>query len=195
MTISSNFGNIFSILFASIFLPFLPMLPVQILILNILYDISQISIPWDNVDNEFLSTQKKWSSKSIKKFMLWVGPISSICDILLFYIMYKILNYDISLFNSGWFITSMITQLIIIQFIRTKKRPFIESNISSYVLFSTVGTCIISMILPYIKIGSYVGLVPIPFNFYKYLLFVLIVYILLIDIIKKIYIKKYNDWL
>ncbi len=195
MTTSSNFGNILSILIASIFLPFLPILPVQILILNLLYDISQLGISWDNVDSDLLKTQKKWSAKSIKNFMLFIGPISTICDLILFYIMYNVLNYENTLFNSCWFISSIITQSIIINFIRTSKIPFKESNISLNLGLLITLTTIIAIILPYTKIGDYVDLVPIPFIFYFYLFIVVIIYILLISIIKKYYIKKYSNWL
>ena len=195
MTTSSNFGNILSILIASIFLPFLPILPVQILILNLLYDISQLGISWDNVDSDLLKTQKKWSAKSIKNFMLFIGPISTICDLILFYIMYNVLNYENTLFNSCWFISSIITQSIIINFIRTSKIPFKESNISLNLGLLITLTTIIAIILPYTKIGGYVDLVPIPFIFYFYLFIVVIIYILLISIIKKYYIKKYSNWL
>ena len=149
MTISSNFGNILSILIASIFLPFLPILPVQILILNLLYDISQLGISWDNVDSDLLKTQKKWSTRSIKNFMIFFGPISTICDLILFYIMYNILNYKNNLFNSCWFVSSIITQSIIINFIRTSKIPFKESNISLNLGLLIALTTVIAIILPY----------------------------------------------
>ena len=195
MTTSSNFGNILSILIASIFLPFLPILPVQILILNLLYDISQLGISWDNVDSDLLKTQKKWSAKSIKNFMLFIGPISTICDLILFYIMYNVLNYENTLFNSCWFISSIITQSIIINFIRTSKIPFKESNISLNLGLLITLTTIIAIILPYTKIGGYVDLVPIPSIFYFYLFMVVIIYVLLISLVKKYYIKKYGNWL
>lgn len=195
MTISSNFGNIFSILFASIFLPFLPMLPVQILVLNILYDVSQMSIPWDNVDESYLKTQKKWNTQSIKSFMIYFGFISSVCDILLFIIMFKILKWDVTLFHSGWFLASMLTQTIIINFIRTDKKPFIESNISASVLIAIILANLTTIFLLYTKVGTYIGLRSVPFTFYFYLLFIIIIYIFMIDVMKKIYIKKYNNWL
>lgn len=195
MTISSNFGNIFSLLFASIFIPFLPMLPIQILILNILYDLSQISIPWDNVDNELLIKQKKWSNDSIKRFMVFVGSISTLCDLLLFFFMYKILNYDALLFSSSWFIASIFTQIVIIHFIRTDKKPFIQSSASMNVTFSTIIILIISIILPYVKIGKYLGFVPVQLNLYLILIFILFIYIFLINFVKNNYIKKYKEWL
>ena len=202
MTISSNFGNMFSILFASAFLPFLPMLPVQILLLNIFYDISQMTIPWDNIDEDYIKTQRKWDTKSIMSFMLWVGPTSSICDILLFLIMFNLLGWNnpdiasnVSLFQSGWFVASMITQTIIIYFIRTAKTPFIHSNPSVYVFFSTSMAMLITMILPYLKIGNYLDLTGLPVVYYGWLLIVLILYILMVQIVKSIYIKKYKNWL
>lgn len=194
MTISSNFGNIFSILFASIFLPFLPMLPVQILILNILYDLSQVSIPWDNVDEELLIKQKKWSTKSIKNFMLSVGPISSICDVLLFVVMYKILHYNVETFHSGWFVASMLTQIIVIHFIRTQKKPFVESNVSWQLLWSTVFTGLVTIVLPYIKIGGYVGLAPLSLSFWVLLLGVVGVYVGLVSLVKYFVVRRWGEW-
>ncbi len=195
MTISSNFGNMLSIIVASLLLPFLPMLPVQILVLNILYDVSQISIPWDNVDKELLVKQKKWSARAIRNFMLYIGSVSSICDILLFFIMYKVLHYDQHMFSSCWFVASMLTQIVIINFIRTRKRPFLESSMSPQVMFCTFATAIVTIVLPYITVGSYIGLVKIPAIFYLWLALIVFVYVLLIQIVKKIYTKKYDAWL
>ena len=202
MTISSNFGNMFSILFASAFLPFLPMLPVQILLLNIFYDISQMTIPWDNIDEDYIKTQRKWDTKSIMSFMLWVGPTSSVCDILLFLIMFNLLGWNnpdivsnVSLFQSGWFVASMIIQTIIIYFIRTAKTPFIHSNPSVYVFFSTSMAMLITMILPYLKVGNYLDLTGLPAIYYGWLFALLVLYILLVQVVKIIYIKKYKNWL
>lgn len=202
MTISSNFGNMFSILFASVFLPFLPMLPVQILLLNIFYDISQMTIPWDNIDEDYIKTQRKWDTKSIMSFMLWVGPTSSICDILLFLIMFRILGWNnpdmalsVSLFQSGWFVASMITQTVIIYLIRTAKIPFVQSNPSVYVFFSTTVAMIITMVLPYLKIGNYLDLTGLPFIYYGWLGIIVALYIVLVQLVKIVYIKRYKNWL
>ena len=155
MTISSNFGNMFSILFASAFLPFLPMLPVQILLLNIFYDISQTVIPWDNMDAEYLKKQKKWDIKSIKRFMLWLGPVSSIFDLSMFFILYFIFNCNdanspekVAMFQTGWFVLSLITQTIIIHFVRTERIPFIQSIASKPVLLMSGVLVFIALIIP-----------------------------------------------
>ena len=202
MILSSNFGNVFSVLFASIFLPFLPMLPVQILLLNILYDLSQMTIPWDNIDEDYIKTQRKWDAKSIMKFMLWVGPTSSICDIFLFLIMFNVLGWNSSteissamLFQSGWFVASMITQTVVVYFIRTEKVPFFESNPSVYVFFSTTVAVIITTVLPYLKLGHYFDLTGLPLLFYPWMFLVAFLYIALVQIVKFIYIKKYKNWI
>ncbi|MDR2777733.1 MAG: magnesium-translocating P-type ATPase [Rickettsiales bacterium] len=195
MTLSSNLGNILSVLFASIFLPFLPMLPVQMLLLNVLYDLSQISIPWDNVDREYLKTQKKWDVYSIKRFVLSVGPISSLCDIILFIIMYKHLKWGESLFRSGWFIASMLTQTIIIHLIRTEKKPIVESNVSPGVFFATTISMLASIIIPYTGIGQSLSLTAVPLNYYLWLFLVIVLYIAMVQVVKKLYIKKYSCWL
>ena len=195
MTLSSNFGNIFSILFASLFIPFLPMLPVQILVLNILYDLSQVSIPWDNVDHDYLKVQKKWCISSIKKFVLLVGPMSSICDIILFIIMYKFLGWDQTKFNSGWFIASMVTQTAIIHVLRTDKIPFINSTASYSVIFTTTLSALLAVIIPYTKIGPAIHLTSLPVSYFSWLLVILFIYTSLVQIMKGFYIKSCDDWL
>jgi Mg2+-importing ATPase len=195
MTLSSNIGNILSVLFASVFLPFLPMLPVQMLLLNVLYDLSQISIPWDNVDKEYLKTQKKWDIYSIKRFVLSIGPISSICDILLFIIMYKYLKWGETLFRSGWFIASMFTQTLIIHLIRTEKKPIVESNVSINVLFATTVSMLASIIIPYTSVGWSLNLVAVPLYYYLWLLLIIVLYVALVQLVKKLYIKRYGCWL
>lgn len=202
MTISSNFGNMFSILFASAFLPFLPMLPVQILLLNIFYDVSQMTIPWDNIDNEDIKKQKKWNTKSIMSFMLWVGPTSSVCDILLFLIMFKILGWSsplditqVSMFQTGWFVASMITQTIIIYLIRTAKIPFLQSSPSIHVFFSTTIAMLITLVLPYLKFGHNLNLIGLPVIYYGWLSLILVLYVVLVMGAKAAYIKRYKSWL
>ncbi|MDR0423505.1 MAG: magnesium-translocating P-type ATPase [Rickettsiales bacterium] len=199
MTISSNFGNMFSVLFASVFLPFLPMLPVQILLLNIFYDLSQTTIPWDNIDEDYIQKQKKWNTKSIMSFMLFVGPVSSIFDLLLFYIMYNyfgVSTHGIALFQTGWFVASIVTQTIIIYLIRTTKKPFIESNPSIYVFYSTTMALVISMVIPYLDIGKYVGLFALPLIYYGWLVCLCLLYVLLIQVTKVMYKKLHHgEWL
>ena len=139
--------------------------------------------------------KKKWSARAIRNFMLYIGSVSSICDILLFFIMYKVLHYDQHMFSSCWFVASMLTQIVIINFIRTRKRPFLESSMSPQVMFCTFATAIVTIVLPYITVGSYIGLVKIPAIFYLWLALIVFVYVLLIQIVKKIYTKKYDAWL
>ena len=202
MTISSNFGNMFSVLFASAFLPFLPMLPIQLLLLNIFYDLSQMTIPWDNIDEDLIEKQKKWDTKSIERFMLWLGPTSTVCDILLFMLMFSVLKWNgvndsnsVSLFQTGWFILSMTSQTVIVYLLRTAKVPFLKSNPSIYVFFSTTIMMIIIMVLPYLKFGQYFGLTALPAVYYAWLLAVIAIYVGLVQIIKAIYVKIYKEWL
>ncbi|MDR2778488.1 MAG: magnesium-translocating P-type ATPase [Rickettsiales bacterium] len=195
MTLSSNFGNMFSIILASIFLPFLPMLPVQMLLLNIFYDISQISIPWDNVDEDYLKKQKKWDIDSIKRFVLSIGPISSVCDVMLFVIMYRYFGWKDELFHSGWFIASMVTQTVIIHLIRTDKRPIVESNVSTQVFFATTLSMIVSMIIPYTGIGSSIYLEAVPLHYYLWLAAIVLLYVTMVQFVKNLYIGKYKNWL
>jgi Mg2+-importing ATPase len=199
MTVSSNFGNMFSVLFASVFLPFLPMLPVQILLLNLFYDISQTTIPWDNIDDDYIEKQKKWNTKSIMTFMLFLGPISSIFDIILFYIMYNHFGVSaegVSLFQTGWFLASMVTQTVIIYLIRTAKKPFIESMPSIHVFYSTTIATLVSIVLPYMDIGKYFGLYSLPSIYFVWLGCLLVMYVILVESVKVLY-KKINngEWL
>lgn len=202
MATSSNFGNMLSILVACAFLPFLPMLPIQILILNLFYDISQTVIPWDNMDAEYLKKQKKWDIKSIKRFMLWLGPVSSIFDLSMFFILYFIFNCNdanspekVAMFQTGWFVLSLITQTIIIHFVRTEKIPFIQSIASKPVLLMSGVLVFIALIIPYTWLGEYLKMTPMPLSYFAWLFLLLFLYISAISLIKKIYKKKYNNWL
>lgn len=202
MATSSNFGNMLSILVACAFLPFLPMLPIQILILNLFYDISQTVIPWDNMDAEYLKKQKKWDIKSIKRFMLWLGPVSSIFDLSMFFILYFIFNCNdanspekVAMFQTGWFVLSLITQTIIIHFVRTERIPFIQSIASKPVLLMSGVLVFIDLIIPYTWLGEYLKMTPMPLSYFAWLFLLLFLYISAISLIKKIYKKKYNNWL
>ena len=141
MTASSNFGNVFSVLIASAFLPFLPMLPIQLLTLNLLYDFSQTSIPWDDMDPEYLRVPRKWRADDIGRFMVFIGPISSIFDITTFLVMWFVFGANSpaqqTLFQSGWFIESLLTQTLIVHMIRTAKMPFVQSRATLPVLLTT----------------------------------------------------------
>ena len=199
MTSSSNFGNVFSILIASAFLPFLPMLPVQLLIQNLLYDISQISIPWDTMDKEFLVNPRKWDAGTISKFMIFIGPISSIFDVITFIVMWYVFkaNCDANqaLFHSGWFVVGLLTQTLIVHMIRTEKIPFIQSRASFPVIAMTVFIMLIGLCVPFLPISASIGLVPLPLSYFPWLIGILFAYCLLTQFCKKLYIKKFKSWL
>lgn len=211
MTASSNFGNMFSVLVASAVLPFLPMLPVQLLVLNLIYDISCISIPWDNVDEEYLKVPRKWDASSIGSFMLWIGPTSSIFDIttyaLMFFVICPIIAggaYGASgvdselfmmVFNAGWFIESLWTQTLVIHMIRSPKIPFIQSKASLPVILFTTLSIGIGTVIPYTSFGSAIGMYPLPLTYFLWLVVTIFTYILLVTTIKKIYISKYGELL
>jgi P-type Mg2+ transporter len=199
MTSSSNFGNVFSILIASAFLPFLPMLPAQLLIQNLLYDISQISIPWDKMDKEFISIPRKWTTDSIAKFMIFIGPISSIFDIVTFLVMWFVFkancNARQSLFQTGWFVVGLLTQTLIVHMIRTEKIPFIQSSAAFPVISLTAVIMAVGVALPYTALGAGLGLVPLPLAYFPWLVGILLSYCILIQICKTIYMKKFKSWL
>lgn len=199
MTTSSNFGNMFSMIGASIFLPFLPMLPLQILIQNLLYDISQSSIPWDTMDKDFLEKPKKWEAKSIQKFMLFIGPISSVFDYATFAVMFFIFKANTpehqTLFQTGWFIEGLLSQTLIVHIIRTKKIPFIQSWAATPVVALTSLIMIIGIAIPFTPMAEYLKMQPLPLSYFPYLFVILLGYCILTQIIKKWYIKKFNQWL
>jgi len=199
MTASSNFGNVFSVLAASAFLPFLPMMPIHLLVQNLLYDISQTSIPWDNMDIEYLKVPRKWDAASIKRFMLWIGPVSSVFDITTYMLMFFVFGANKpelqSLFQSGWFIEGLLSQTLIVHMIRTPKIPFIQSRASAPVLLLTAAIMGIGIIIPFTGFGASIGLQPLPMNYFPWLAATLLSYCLLTQIIKAAYIKKYNDFL
>ena len=200
MALSGDLGDVFSIMLASIFLPFLPLIPIQMLIQDFIYDFSQLGIPDDNVDPEYLKMPRKWDVKGISRFMLIMGLTSSLIDAFAFLIFLFIFKYNTidkaSYFQTAWFITCLVTELTIIYNIRTSKIPFMESNASKnlniLIIFSLLLTIIMPIILSPIKSFNFVIL---PFYFY-FILFALVnLYFLLVLLVKKVYIKKYGEWL
>lgn len=202
MTSSSNFGNMLSMLVASAFLPFLPMMPVQILVLDLLYNISQISIPWDNMDVEYLRVPRKWDASSIGKFMIWIGPVSSVFDIATYLLMWFVFGCNtasnpalVALFNAGWFVESLLSQTLIIHLIRTRKIPFIQSRAAAPVVLLTSVIMAIGILIPFTPLGAYLGLASLPAAYFGWLAAIILGYIALAQIVKMIYIKVNRSWL
>ncbi|MFI5310304.1 MAG: magnesium-translocating P-type ATPase [Gemmatimonadales bacterium] len=199
MTASSNFGNVFSVLIASAFLPFLPMLPIQLLTINLLYDFSQASIPWDNMDTEYLAVPRKWRADDIGRFMLFVGPTSSIFDIATFALMWYVFKANApehqALFQSGWFIESLLTQTLIVHMIRTAKVPFLQSRAAWPVLTTTAIIMACGLLLPFMALGQRVGLVSLPASYFAWLLVILLTYAALTQVVKGWYIRRFGTWL
>ncbi len=199
MTASSNFGNVFSVLVASAFIPFLPMLPIHLLIQNLFYDISQLSIPWDKMDKEYLRKPQKWNAKSVSRFMLFIGPISSIFDITTYAVMWYIFSANSvdhqTLFQSGWFIEGLLSQTLIVHMIRTEKIPFIQSTASAPVVLLTCLIMAMGIYLPFSGFGGSIGLEPLPMSYFPWLVATLLSYCVLTQLIKKWYIRKFNEWL
>ena len=212
MTASSNFGNIFSVLIASMVLPFIPMLPIQLLMLNLIYDISCITIPWDNVDEEYLREPRKWDSSSINKFMFWMGPISSLFDIITFILMYFFIcpfifggQFNslgeiqqigfIGLFHAGWFVESLWSQTLVIHMIRTSETPFIKSRASWQLTSLTTLGVVIGTVIPYTAFGSSLEMVAMPLIYFVFLITIIILYMFLVTIFKKKFINRYGELL
>ena len=199
MAASGNFGNIISVIIASIFLPFLPMLPIQILTQNLLCDFSQMGMPFDNVDYEYIKKPRRWDTKSIKSFMLYMGPLSSIFDILCFMVMWWIIKANTielaPVFQCGWFVFGTVSQVMIIHMIRTAKFPFIESKPSTSLLISSGLIIIIAVLIGFTNLATLIDMQPLPLKFAPWLLLILIGYCLLVQLIKKFYVKRYQEWL
>lgn len=199
MTASSNFGNMFSVLAASAFLPFLPMLSIHLLVQNLLYDISQTTIPFDRMDEDYLRKPRRWDASDLSRFMIFIGPISSIFDITTYLLMWYVFNCSSpvaqSLFQSGWFVEGLLSQTLIVHMIRTKKIPFIQSRASWPVMSMTLAIMAVGIIIPFTKFGSYIGLTPLPLSYFPWLAVTLIAYCVLTQLIKEWYIKKFKRWL
>jgi Mg2+-importing ATPase len=192
MGTSSNFGNMFSVAGASLFLPFLPMLPIQILLNNLLYDLSEATIPTDNVDPEYIEKPKKLDISYIRRFMIILGPISSIFDFLTFFAMLFVFNASIPLFQTAWFIESLCTQTLVVFIIRTRKTPFYKSKPSKPLLLSSLGIVALALVIPFIpKLGGLFGFEAPPFSFYAILAGLVGAYLILVEIVKKLFYKRY----
>lgn len=222
MTASSNFGNMFSVLAASALLPFLPMMSIQLILLNLIYDCSCLAIPWDNVDEDFLRVPRKWDASSIGKFMLWIGPTSSIFDFMTYIFMYfvfcplfvshgvlfnnlaSVYSGDtlaamqiayIALFQAGWFVESMWSQTLVIHMIRTPKLPFIQSRASAPVTLLTMAGIALLTALPFSPLGPELGLGALPLEYFLFLIPCILLYMVLATSIKKAYVKRYGELL
>lgn len=208
MAVSGNFGNMISVIIASIFLPFLPMMPVQILVQNLLSDFSQLGIPFDKVDSSYIKEPRKWNTKSITRFMFWFGPISSIFDVVTFLVMFYLIGKGFNLdpssseylklmqtFHAGWFIFGTLSQILIVHVIRTKKLPFIKSNASKPLIVSSLVIGLLALVIAFTSIAVAIDMQPLPLIYLPMLIGILVGYMVLTQIIKVIYIKKYNEWL
>ncbi|MBF1722120.1 magnesium-translocating P-type ATPase [Streptococcus sp.] len=211
MTVSSNFGNIFSLLFASIFLPFLPMAPVHLIVLNLVYDLSCIALPFDNVDSEFLKKPRIWSANSITRFMAWIGPISSVFDVLTYLLLYFIIvpmitggSYQaasgqaetfITLFQTGWFVESIWTQTMVIYMLRSPKLPFLQSRPALSVIVTTMAAALFVTSLPYSLFASVLKTAPLNGTYFLFLLLIIALYMVSVTLVKHLYIKRYREWL
>ncbi|MDR2973547.1 MAG: magnesium-translocating P-type ATPase [Propionibacteriaceae bacterium] len=213
MTASSNFGNMFSVLVASAFLPFVPMLPIHLILLNLIYDLSCTAIPWDNVDKEYLRVPRRWDAGSVGKFMVWIGPTSSVFDIATYLLMFNVIcpaqfgaRFDeltdpikqagfTALFQAGWFIESMWSQSLVIHMIRTPKLPFIESRASAPVTLASFAGIAAVTALPFTSFGATLGLAPLPVSYFAWLVAIILAYMALATALKRVFIRRYGELL
>ena len=196
MTASSNFGNVFSVLVASAFIPFLPMLPMHLLVQNLLYDVSQIAIPFDNVDEDMLKKPQRWQPAEVGRFMLFFGPISSIFDILTFGLMWYVFQANTpehqTLFQSGWFVVGLLTQTLIVHMIRTPKIPFLQSRAAMPLMVMTGVIMAVGIFLPMGPLASYFKLEALPPLYFVFLPMILLAYMALTQAVKGFYIRKFG---
>ena len=222
MTASSNFGNMFSVLAASALLPFLPMMSVHLIFLNLIYDLSCTAIPWDNVDEEFIAKPRKWDASSVGSFMIWIGPTSSIFDFTTYIFMYfvfcplfvsngvlfndlptyysgtELLTMQaqyIGLFQAGWFVESMWSQTLVIHMIRTPKLPFLQSRASTPVTLLTMVGIAVLTVIPFTGLGAALGFVALPASYFAYLIPCILLYMALATSLKKAYVRHYGELL
>ena len=196
LSTSFNFGEVVSVIIASAFLPFLPETPIQLLVEGLLYDFGQMTLPFDHVDKESLKKPKKLDIKSLKRFMLFMGPISSVFDIIVFISLWVIFQVrDAATFQTIWFSYSIVSNLIGMHIIRTSKIPFIQSNAHIAVYISSISLIIIGLVVPFTGLGAMIGLVPIAAQYILLIFAVTILYCFVALFAKKIYIKKYGEWI
>jgi len=199
MATSGNFGNTMSVIIASLFLPFLPLLPIHILIQNLLNDVAQIGMPFDNVDDNYILMPKKWDDKDIQRFMFVFGPISTLLDVCCFMVLWFVMKYNTvemaNLFQTGWFTFGIVSQTLIIHTIRTDKIPFVTSKSSLQLMVSTLLVVLITLIISFTDISYIFNLSKLPLDYLKWLIVLLILYVLLIEIFKRIYVRIKKQWL
>ena len=196
MTASSNFGNVFSVLVASAFLPFLPMLPMQLLVQNLLYDISQIAIPFDNVDAELIRQPLSWNPRDIGRFMLFFGPLSSVFDITTFAVMWWVFQANTpaqqTLFQSGWFVVGLLTQTLVVHMIRSPKLPWVQSRAAWPLTVTTLAIMAFGIYLPMGPLASYFKLQALPLAYFPWMVVILLGYVLLTTAMKRYYIRRFG---
>ncbi len=198
LAVSFNFGEVLSVVIASIFLPFFPITPIQLLVQSLLYDCGQLSIPLDNVDKEYLAKPKTWNIKNIQRFMLYMGPTSSIFDLMVFAILwnvFKLRTADSALFQTIWFSYGVVSNLVGLHIIRTAKVPIIQSHASKYVYISSVVLSVIAILLPFTFIGAFLGLVAIPLKYLGVIIGIPILYCFVASGVKRMYIRRFGDWI
>ncbi|MDR6448528.1 Mg2+-importing ATPase [Paraburkholderia terricola] len=203
MTASSNFGNVFSVLIASAFLPWEPMLAMQLLIQNLIYDLSQMFLPWDRMDPDFVKKPRKWDAGNIGRFMVWLGPTSSVFDIVTYVLMWTVFGAGAafhlhgggqSIMNSGWFIEGLVSQTLVVHMLRTRKIPFVQSTASLPVLLSTSIAILVGCWLPFSPLAGALGFTSLDHSYWLWLVATILGYMMLTQVVKTLYIRRYGQW-
>jgi len=198
MAVSFNFGEVLSVLIASIVLPFLPITPIQLLVQSLLYDFGQLSLPFDNVDSEYVAKPRRWNLKDLRNFMFFMGPTSSIFDLMVFsslWFGFGLRSTQSALFQTIWFSYGVVSNLIGLHIIRTAKTPFIKSNASVLVYITSILLSIIALIVPFTVLGRWIGLVSFPPIYLTVIIGFPILYCFIASFVKRLYIKKFGEWI
>lgn len=196
IAVSSNFGEVISVMIASLVLPFFPLTPIQLLVQSLLYDLGQLSLPYDNVDKEYVQKPRKWDLKSIKRFMYYMGPTSSIFDLVVFALLWFVFGIRTAeLFQTTWFCYGIISTMMGLHVIRSSKRPFAETHASKAVYATTILISLVTLLIPFTALGKIIGFTPIPLTYIAVIIGVAFLYCMLASFVKKLYIKRYGEWL
>jgi Mg2+-importing ATPase len=199
MSVSGNFGNMFSVLIASIFLPFLPMLPIHILVQNLLNDFAQLGMPFDHVESNYIEKPKKWNLSGIKSFMVIFGLLSTVLDVICFLVLWFVFGYNTpdkaGFFQCGWFMFGVISQTMVIHTIRTPMFPFIKDRASIQLTISTIAVIAVTLLIGFTGISALFSLPAMPISYLLWMIIMMLIYMIFAQILKTIYIKRHKDWL
>lgn len=197
ITASSNFGNVFTVMMAAAFLPFLPMLPVQFIVQNLLYDTAQLALAWDRAEDDYLRSPRRWNPGGLVRFMLWFGPLSSLFDVATFAVLWWVFDasHRPALLHAGWFVEGLLTQLLIVMVLRVRTSPWRGTRPSRPVVIASLGAAVVGVLIPFTPLGTRLGLVGLPLGYLLWIAFATTAYALAAQFAKRCYLRRHGDWL